>query len=270
MALFWSLVVARTFIPATMSSFDFDELAIALRWVIVARPLQINPVDPANPVNPANPATSHPKLTSPAHSNFPSTHDVCCSYAIMVGGGAPAGGAPAAKGGAAPAAKKASDDFDDLFGDDDDAPKPAAKSADDDIFNYGEGEEGDAEEQAAAKARRERMALAKKLKEEADAKAGKTKKAEKGVEKSLVVLDIKPWEADTDLEAVWKMITAQTQEGLTWGETFKLEPVAFGIKKLVMTATIVDSLVLMDDITDKIEALEDHVQSVQVASMNKL
>jgi hypothetical protein len=57
---------------------------------------------------------------------------------------------------------------------------------------------------------------------------------------------------------------------LTWGETFKLEPVAFGIKKLVMTATIVDSLVLMDDITDKIEALEDHVQSVQVASMNKL
>ena len=57
---------------------------------------------------------------------------------------------------------------------------------------------------------------------------------------------------------------------MTWGETFKLEPVAFGIKKLVMTATIVDSLVLMDDITDKIEALEDHVQSVQVASMNKL
>ena len=190
-----------------------------------------------------------------------------CSYAILVGGAAPA---PAAKGGAAPAASKAaaSDDFDDLFGDDE-APKPAAKK-DDDIFNYGEGEEGDAEEQAASKARRERMALAKKLKDEADAKAGKTKKAEKGVEKSLVVLDIKPWEADTDLEAVWKMITAQKQEGLTWGETFKLEPVAYGIKKLVMTATIVDSLVLMDDITDKIESLEDHVQSVQVASMNKL
>jgi len=163
------------------------------------------------------------------------------------------------------AAAAPTDDFDDMFGD-----AAPAKKADDDIFNYGEGEEGDAEEQAAAKARRERMALAKKLKEEADAKAGKTKKAEKGVEKSLVVLDIKPWEADTDLEAVWKMITAQTQEGLTWGETFKLEPVAFGIKKLVMTATIVDSLVLMDDITDKIEALEDHVQSVQVASMNKL
>ena len=134
--------------------------------------------------------------------------------------------------GAAAAPAAAADDFDDMFGD-----AAPAKKADDDIFNYGEGEEGDADEQAAAKARREvrneeppfpsisflsltfpslqRMALAKKLKDEADAKAGKTKKAEKGVEKSLVVLDIKPWEADTDLEAVWKMITAQKQEGLT-------------------------------------------------------
>jgi elongation factor 1-beta len=139
----------------------------------------------------------------------------------------------------------------------------------DDIFNYGEGEEGDAEEQAATKARRERMAVARQLKEEADRQAGKPK-ANKSVEKALVVLEIKPWEPDTDLEAVWKMIPAQTQEGLTWGETFKLEPVAFDIKKLVMTATIVDDLVRMDDITDKIEALEDHVQSVEVVSMNKL
>ena len=136
---------------------------------------------------------------------------------------------------------------------------------DDDVNSDGE----NAEEAAATKARRERMEAARKLKEEADAKKG-LKKKEKEAERSLIVLDVKPWEADTDLEAVWKMITAQTQEGLTWGETFKLEPVAFGIKKLVMTATIVDSLVLMDDITDKIEALEDHVQSVQVASMNKL
>jgi elongation factor 1-beta len=80
----------------------------------------------------------------------------------------------------------------------------------------------------------------------------------------------KPWEADTNLEAVWHRIKEHTQEGLTWGATFKLEPVAYGIMKLVMTATIVDSLVLMDDITDAIEALEDVVQSVQVASMNKI
>ena len=44
-------------------------------------------------------------------------------------------------------------------------------------------------------------------------------------------------------QLVWNKIKEYTQEGLTWGETFKLEPVAFGIKKLVMTASIVDSLV---------------------------
>jgi len=179
----------------------------------------------------------------------------------FLGGGAPA---PASSG-AKVAAKKAVADDDEIdMGFDDD--EPTAKKAED---LYDQCEEGDEEEQAAAKARRERMAAAAKLKEAADAKAGK-KKAEKGVEKSLVVLEVKPWEADTNLEELWKMITAQEQEGLSWGQTFKLEPVAYGIMKLVMTCTIVDSLVLMDDITDKIEGLEDFVQSVQVASMNKL
>lgn len=37
-----------------------------------------------------------------------------------------------------------------------------------------------------------------------------------------------------------------------------------------MTCTIEDAKVLMDDITDNIEKLEDFVQSVHVASMNKI
>jgi len=115
------------------------------------------------------------------------------------------------------------------------------------------------------------MALALKLKEEKDAKDGKVKKEkEKAVEKSLVVLEVKPWEADTDLKMVWEKICEYQQEGLSWGATYKLEPVAYGIMKLVMTCTIVDSLVLMDDITENIEGLEEWVQSVQVASMNKI
>ena len=112
---------------------------------------------------------------------------------------------------------------------------------------------------------------ARKLKEEKDAKDGKVKAEKaKAVEKSLLVLEVKPWEADTDLEMVWNKIKEYTQEGLAWGESFKLEPVAYGIKKLVMTATIVDSLVLMDDITENIEAIEEYVQSCTVASMNKI
>ena len=122
-----------------------------------------------------------------------------------------------------------------MFGD---SAAPAGKAdAIDDMFAGDDDEDGEtAEEKAATKARKERMALAKKLKEEADAKSGKTKKADKGVEKSLVVLEVKPWEADTDLEALWHKIKEYTQEGLTWGESFKLEPVAYGIMKLVMVS----------------------------------
>jgi translation elongation factor EF-1beta len=187
------------------------------------------------------------------------------SYAIMAASGssiaAPAAAAAvpvaavaaaAAVATSSAAAAPAADDLDDMFGDggdDDETP----------------------EERAATVARQARMALAKKLKDEKDAKDGKGgAKKDKPAEKSLVVLEVKPWEADTNLEEVWKMICSTQQEGLVWGQTFKLEPVAYGIMKLVMTCTIVDSLVLMDDVTDKIEAIEEFVQSVQVASMNKI
>merc|ERR1712072_825306 len=109
-----------------------------------------------------------------------------------------------------------------------------------------------AAEVAAAAARRERMAAAAKLKAEADAKKGAKPKKEKPPEKSLIVLEVKPWEAETDLVALWKEICQHEQDGLQWGATYKLEEMAFGIKKLVMTVAIEDAKVLMDDITDKI------------------
>ena len=133
-------------------------------------------------------------------------------------------------------------------------------------------ESGDTEEEIAAnRARHARMAAAKKLKEDKDAKDGKVKvEKAKPVEKSLVVLDVKPWEADTDLEMVFKQIIQFEKEGLSWGQGFKLEPIAYGIKKLVMQCVIVDALILMDDITDAIEAIDQFVQSVQVVSMTKI
>jgi elongation factor 1-beta len=147
----------------------------------------------------------------------------------------------------------------------------ASKPADD--FNIFEADDDDAteEEKAATKARQERMALARKLKEEKDAKDGKKKDKQKEAEKSLVVLEVKPWEADTDLEGLWKQIvTEKQQDGLTWGANFKLEPVAYGIKKLVLTATIIDAKVVLDDITEYIESFDQFVQSVEIASMNKI
>jgi translation elongation factor EF-1beta len=133
------------------------------------------------------------------------------------------------------------DDFD-LFGDDDE--------------ELGAGEEGVssfAQKAAAAKAAKEAEIASKKR-----------------VEKSLVALEVKPWEADTDLTALWKKIVATKQEGLSWGETMELEDVAYGIKKIIMTCTVVDDLVGADDITEKIESFEDEVQSVNMLSMNKI
>ncbi|OQR95723.1 hypothetical protein THRCLA_07626 [Thraustotheca clavata] len=75
---------------------------------------------------------------------------------------------------------------------------------------------------------------------------------------------------ETDLEALAAKIKALDINGLTWGEGHKTVPVAFGIKKLLVQCIIIDDLVLLDDITEAIEQFEDEVQSVDVASMNKM
>lgn len=58
-------------------------------------------------------------------------------------------------------------------------------------------------------------------------------------------------------------------DGLVWGAN-KFVAVGYGIRKLQITCVIVDDLVGVDDLSDKITALEDYVQSVDVAAFNKL
>ncbi|KAF0690527.1 Aste57867_18076 [Aphanomyces stellatus] len=141
------------------------------------------------------------------------------------------------------------------------AAKPAAKPAaddddDDDMF----GDDDEEEEAAAAEAAKKRAEAAKANKKEKP----------KPIERSQVVIEVKPWEAETDLEELAVKIKALEVDGLTWGEGHKLVPVAFGIKKLLVQCIIIDDKVLMDDITDAIESFEDYVQSVDIASMNKM
>ena len=58
-------------------------------------------------------------------------------------------------------------------------------------------------------------------------------------------------------------------DGLTWGAS-KLVPVGYGIKKLQVTLVVEDEKVSIDDLQAKVEADEDHVQSTDVAAMQKL
>jgi len=55
-----------------------------------------------------------------------------------------------------------------------------------------------------------------------------------------------------------------------WKTEYKKEPVAFGVFKLVIGATVEDEKVSTDDLQEKIEALEDMVQSVDIVAFNKV
>lgn len=86
------------------------------------------------------------------------------------------------------------------------------------------------------------------------------------------IIEIKPCEvlSDDDLLSLWKKVTSSVnQDGLEWGETCKLEPVAFGIKKVVTSFTMGVSN-SSEDVVSDIEAMENDVQSVEIISMNVL
>ena len=140
--------------------------------------------------------------------------------------------------------------------------KKEAKQEDDDEFDPFADEEDDAgveDEQA------------KRLQKIADeVNKGKKKKAAV-IAKSLVILEVKPWGPETDLDKLGKRILAEVaMDGLAWKSEFKKEPVAFGVFKIIIGCVIEDDKVPMDDVTEAIEAFEDEVQSVDIAAFNKL
>ena len=99
--------------------------------------------------------------------------------------------------------------------------------------------------------------------------AGKDKKPTI-VAKSLIVWEVKPYEAETDLDELAKQILAIEMDGLQWKTEYKKEPVAYGVFKIVIGAVVEDEKVSSDDVQEKIEALEELVQSVDIVCFNKL
>lgn len=138
-----------------------------------------------------------------------------------------------------------------------DAPNAAADDDDEvDLFGSDEDEEEDPEVVAE---RERRLAEYKKKKE------GKVKPAAK----SIVTMDVKPWDDETDLEQLKANVIAIEQDGLVWGAS-KWVPVGFGIKKLQINLVVEDEKVSLDELQQKIEEDEDHVQSTDIAAMQKL
>ena len=111
----------------------------------------------------------------------------------------------------------------------------------------------------------------KKAKEEMKKKnANKKKEKKKPIDKSHVIMEIKGWEQEQDLDALAKkIISTIKKDGLQWNTGYKLEEVAFGIKKLVIAFLAEDDKCSVQEVQDELESWEDEIQSVEIVSFNK-
>ncbi|KAJ6676503.1 RIPENING REGULATED PROTEIN DDTFR10-LIKE [Salix viminalis] len=88
----------------------------------------------------------------------------------------------------------------------------------------------------------------KAAEERAAAVKASTKKKESG--KSSVLMDVKPWDDETDMKKLEEAVRSVQMEGLLWGAS-KLVPVGYGIKKMTIMLTIVDDLVSVDTLIEE-------------------
>nr|XP_006011826.2 PREDICTED: elongation factor 1-delta isoform X2 [Latimeria chalumnae] len=131
-----------------------------------------------------------------------------------------------------------------------------ADADDDDLDLFGSDEEEDAE---AARVREER------LRQYADKKSKKPAL----IAKSSILLDVKPWDDETDMAKLEECVRSVQTDGLLWGAS-KLVPVGYGIKKLQIQCVVEDDKVGTDMLEEEITKFEDYVQSVDVAAFNKI
>jgi len=138
--------------------------------------------------------------------------------------------------------------------------KKAQPADENDVDLFGDDEE-DEESERAAEEERERRAQEALAKKKASGKVL--------IAKSMVLFDVKPYDDETDMQALEDSVRTIQMEGLEW-KSSKLVPVAYGIKKLQIQAVVIDDLISIDELTENIEAFDEFVQSVDIAAFNKL
>ncbi len=137
-------------------------------------------------------------------------------------------------------------------------PKKEEPKKDDDLDLFGDDDGAD-----------DKAALEELQKKKEKEKAEKKKAAP--VAKSLIILDIKVWEPEQDLDALAKkVINEVVKDGLFWKTEYQLKDVAFGVKKITIGCVVEDEKVSIDDVIDEICGWEDEVQSVDIVCFNKI
>ena len=89
------------------------------------------------------------------------------------------------------------------------------------------------------------------------------------VAKSSILLDMKPWDDETDMAKLEKCVRSIQADGLVWGSS-KLVLVWYGIKKLQIQCVVEDDKVGTDMLEEQITAFDEYVQSMDVAAFNKI
>ncbi|KAM9789401.1 LOW QUALITY PROTEIN: elongation factor 1-delta-like [Neosynchiropus ocellatus] len=126
--------------------------------------------------------------------------------------------------------------------------KPAEDDDDDDIDLFGSDDEDD---EAAEKLKEERIA----------AYAAKKSKKPVLIAKSSILLDVKPWDDETDMAKLEEAVRSVQMDGLLWGAS-KLVPVGYGIKKLQINCVVEDDKVGTDILEEEIVKFEDFVSGL--------
>jgi len=133
------------------------------------------------------------------------------------------------------------------------------KRRDIDIAETEKESDSEDEDDSAAKLREQRLAEY----------ASKKSKKPVLIAKSNIILDVKPWDDETDMKQMETEVRKIVADGLLWGAA-KLVPLAFGIHKLQISCVVEDDKVSIDWLTEEIEKNEDFVQSVDIAAFNKI
>lgn len=140
----------------------------------------------------------------------------------------------------------------------------AAKKQDDEIIEEDLFADSDSESEDTKKAKEETR---RKI---AEAKAAGTKL--KKVDRSMIIMEIKPHDNETDMQPILDTITEKVQmEGLQWGKG-EIKEGNFGIKIVVMPAVIIDDLCSTEELCDKIieTYTDDVIQNCDIVSFNKM
>jgi len=134
----------------------------------------------------------------------------------------------------------------------------AAKGEDDDDIDLFGSDEEEVDEEA------ERI-KEERLKAYHEKKGAKPKVAAK----SVVTMEVKPWDDETDMKALEEAVRSIEKPGLVWGAS-TLVAIGYGIKKLQINLVVEDELVSLDELQEQIAEFDDFVQSSDIRAMQKL